>query len=66
MFKSKFKKLVKSENAKDSNFEIIKDADALAIMGGTCGSLVRCGTFTGSCPSLTHCSTFTESASLTT
>lgn len=62
MFKNKFKKMIGNTELSHRDFEIIKDAEALAIIGG-CATLQYCGTFTGSCPdTLSKCNKFKDTS----
>ena len=57
MFKSRFIETME----RSEGFEVIKDADALSVQGGTnCEVLTSCGNFHGDCSNLTNCGTYTD------
>lgn len=66
MLKKKIQSLVISKNlGEQSNFEIIHDANASQISGGTedtasCPYLNKCGTYSGDCTNLLSCGTYTD------
>lgn len=63
MLKKQLRSLVDQQNLdQQSSFQIIHDAQAMKISGGSafCDKLQECGTFTGACDNLTSCGTFQE------
>jgi len=60
MLRKKIKELVKVDLQNNAGFEIIHDAGAMEIIGGTstCAKLDSCQNYTGDCPNLTKCGTY--------